>query len=111
VCSTPFYYDWYARLDSNQRLSAPEADALSPELRAHLTKNADFGIWKCEKFSLFVGFSQDQKNQRDLLFFAERRSPFSMASLASPTTYREPATQTASSDAAVSTACRNASAT
>jgi hypothetical protein len=26
---------WYARLDSNQRLSAPEADALSPELRAH----------------------------------------------------------------------------
>jgi hypothetical protein len=25
---------WYARLDSNQRLSAPEADALSPELRA-----------------------------------------------------------------------------
>ena len=31
---SPFFY-WYARLDSNQRLSAPEADALSPELRAH----------------------------------------------------------------------------
>ena len=31
---------WYARLDSNQRLSAPEADALSPELRAPLE---DFG--------------------------------------------------------------------
>ena len=29
----PFIY-WYARLDSNQRLSAPEADALSSELRA-----------------------------------------------------------------------------
>ena len=29
----PLFY-WYARLDSNQRLSAPEADALSPELRA-----------------------------------------------------------------------------
>ena len=26
---------WYARLGSNQRLSAPEADALSTELRAH----------------------------------------------------------------------------
>jgi hypothetical protein len=25
---------WYARLGSNQRLSAPEADALSTELRA-----------------------------------------------------------------------------
>jgi hypothetical protein len=28
---------WYARLGSNQRLSAPEADALSTELRAHLS--------------------------------------------------------------------------
>ena len=28
---------WCARLDLNQRLSAPEADALSPELRAHAT--------------------------------------------------------------------------
>ena len=28
-------FNWYARLDSNQRLSAPEADALSTELRAH----------------------------------------------------------------------------
>ena len=35
VHRTPFHYNWYARLDSNQRLSAPEADALSPELRAH----------------------------------------------------------------------------
>ena len=33
----PFFY-WYARLDSNQRLSAPEADALSPELRAHFAQ-------------------------------------------------------------------------
>ena len=29
----PLFY-WYARLDLNQRLSAPEADALSTELRA-----------------------------------------------------------------------------
>ena len=27
---------WYARLGSNQRLSAPEADALSTELRAQI---------------------------------------------------------------------------
>lgn len=27
---------WYARLGSNQRLSAPEADALSTELRARI---------------------------------------------------------------------------
>ena len=32
------FYDWYARLDSNQRLSAPEADALSSELRARLKR-------------------------------------------------------------------------
>ena len=30
----PFIFLWYARLGSNQRLSAPEADALSTELRA-----------------------------------------------------------------------------
>ena len=36
---------WRARLDLNQRLSAPEADALSPELRAHIIRplqNAPF---------------------------------------------------------------------
>ena len=33
IILNPFFY-WYARLDSNQRLSAPEADALSSELRA-----------------------------------------------------------------------------
>ena len=32
---------WYARLGSNQRLSAPEADALSTELRAHDWFNPD----------------------------------------------------------------------
>ncbi len=32
------YLLWYARLGSNQRLSAPEADALSTELRAHAGK-------------------------------------------------------------------------
>ena len=36
---SPLFY-WYARLDSNQRLSAPEADALSSELRA-LTEDFD----------------------------------------------------------------------
>lgn len=30
----PLILFWYARLGSNQRLSAPEADALSTELRA-----------------------------------------------------------------------------
>ena len=39
---------WYARLDSNQRLSAPEADALSPELRALLKKNSDCGTRNSE---------------------------------------------------------------
>ena len=43
----PLFY-WYARLGSNQRLSAPEADALSTELRALLREvgmgNAEFGI-------------------------------------------------------------------
>jgi hypothetical protein len=29
-------FNWYARLGSNQRLSAPEADALSTELRARI---------------------------------------------------------------------------
>ena len=33
MLDSPFII-WYARLDSNQRLSAPEADALSSELRA-----------------------------------------------------------------------------
>ena len=41
---------WYARLGSNQRLSAPEADALSTELRALKRevgmRNAECGIWK-----------------------------------------------------------------
>jgi hypothetical protein len=32
---------WYARLGSNQRLPAPEADALSTELRAHGWFNPD----------------------------------------------------------------------
>lgn len=32
----PLYLFWYARLGSNQRLSAPEADALSTELRARI---------------------------------------------------------------------------
>ena len=35
ITDKPLMLSWYARLDSNQRLSAPEADALSPELRAH----------------------------------------------------------------------------
>ena len=33
----PCLVGWCARLDLNQRLSAPEADALSPELRARIT--------------------------------------------------------------------------
>jgi hypothetical protein len=32
----PLIFNWYARLGSNQRLSAPEADALSTELRARI---------------------------------------------------------------------------
>ena len=32
----PLLLLWYARLGSNQRLSAPEADALSTELRAQI---------------------------------------------------------------------------
>ena len=36
ILRTDRHFIWYARLDSNQRLSAPEADALSPELRAHI---------------------------------------------------------------------------
>ena len=102
------FYFWYARLDSNQRLSAPEADALSSELRALLKKNSEFGIRKWEKFSLFGGFSQDQK---DFHFYAERRSPFSNASLASPTTYSEPAMQMTSSGPAFSIAVSTAAAT
>ncbi len=35
---------WYARLGSNQRLSAPEADALSTELRAHMQFLIDEGF-------------------------------------------------------------------
>ena len=41
-------FNWYARLDSNQRLSAPEADALSPELRAH-KNNSECGMGNAEK--------------------------------------------------------------
>ena len=39
ICDLEFVIyekSWYARLGSNQRLSAPEADALSTELRAHI---------------------------------------------------------------------------
>ena len=34
IIPNPLNLFWYARLESNQRLSAPEADALSSELRA-----------------------------------------------------------------------------
>ena len=64
---------WYARQDSNLRSSAPEADALSPGLRAH---------------NLFVNnryefTSQVRKYYFDLLI---RSGCFSNVSLASPTT-------------------------
>ena len=44
----PFLFNkyWYARLGSNQRLSAPEADALSTELRALLW---EVGMGNAEK--------------------------------------------------------------
>ena len=34
--ANPFIVFWYARLDSNQRSSAPEADALSTGPRAQM---------------------------------------------------------------------------
>ena len=57
----PYLFDiyWYARLGSNQRLSAPEADALSTELRALLIEvgmgNAECGK-TAETLTLF-GFT------------------------------------------------------
>ena len=62
VHRTPFHYDWYARLDSNQRLSAPEADALSPELRALfnvLDSKLNIG-YKLESISKIVDHVQEQ---------------------------------------------------
>ncbi len=42
---------WYARLGSNQRLSAPEADALSTELRARI--KAEVSVQKTEQMLVF----------------------------------------------------------
>ena len=110
IILNPLFF-WYARLDSNQRLSAPEADALSSELRAPLKRNSDFGNWNWEKFNLFLYFSQDLKDQKDFRVFADLRRPFSMASLASPTTYSEPAIQITSSGPELSIAIFAAPAT
>ena len=99
-------YDFYGMSAVKQNIS----EATSKEQAYFFSSKPNIG--KLIEMQLIGNASlQDQLDQIYLCVFTDSRSPFSMASLASPTTYSEPAIQITSSGLAVSTACRAAAVT